>query len=88
MSSSPQQFVFDVEQRHAPAIGEKPLRYGEPNAACGAGHQRDFLRGGRHAAVLVPLFRDLHTRKDNELAAFVNPPAHTTSCNCNRFKAL
>ena len=40
-----QQFALDVEQRHAPALGEKPLCHRKPDAARGAGHQRDFLRG-------------------------------------------
>ncbi len=44
-----QQFTLDVEQRDAPAFGEKPLRYRKPDAARGAGDQRDFLRGGGHA---------------------------------------
>ncbi len=43
-----QQFGFDVEQRHAPALGEKPFCHRKPNAARGAGHQRDFLKGRAH----------------------------------------
>jgi hypothetical protein len=43
-----QQFALDIEQRHAPALGEKPLCHGKSDAARGAGHQRNFLRGGGH----------------------------------------
>jgi hypothetical protein len=38
-----QQFPLDVEQRDAPALGEKFLRDAEPDTTRGAGHQRDFL---------------------------------------------
>ena len=41
-----QQFALDVEQRHAPALGEKPFCRRKPDAARGAGDECDFLRGG------------------------------------------
>ncbi len=41
-----QQFALDVEQRDAPAFGEKPLGGGKPDPARGAGDKCDFLRGG------------------------------------------
>ena len=40
--------ALDVEQRHAPALGEKPFGHREPDAARGAGDQSDFLRGRGH----------------------------------------
>ena len=43
-----QKAALDVEQRHAPAVGEEAFGHGKPDAARGAGHQRDFLRGGGH----------------------------------------
>ena len=43
-----QQFALDVEQRHAPALGEKPLCHRKPDAARGAGNQCDFLKGRSH----------------------------------------
>ena len=43
-----QQFALDIEQRDAPAIGEKAFRHRKPDAARGAGDQRDFLRGRGH----------------------------------------
>ena len=45
----PQEFAFDVEQRHAPALGEETLGHGEPDAARGAGHESDFLWSRGHA---------------------------------------
>ena len=39
-----QQFALDVEQRHAPALGQEPLCRRKPDAARSAGDQRDFLR--------------------------------------------
>ncbi len=50
-----QQGALDVEQRHAPALGEKPLGDGKPDAARGAGHQRDFLVGEGSSAVRLRL---------------------------------
>ena len=46
-----QQFALDVEQRHAPALGEKPFCRRKPDAARGAGDESDFLRGGGHGRV-------------------------------------
>ena len=43
-----QQFALDVEQRDAPALGEKAFRHRKPDAARGTGDQRDFLRGRGH----------------------------------------
>ena len=43
-----QQFALDVEQRHAPALGEKPLCHRKPDAARGAGNQCDFLKDRSH----------------------------------------
>ena len=43
-----QQFALDVEQRHAPALGEKALCRRKPDAARGAGDESDLLRGGGH----------------------------------------
>jgi hypothetical protein len=37
-----QQFALDVEQRHAPAIGEKAFCGRKPDAARGAGDECDF----------------------------------------------
>ena len=48
-----QQFALDVEQRHAPAFGEKPLCRRKPDAARGAGDQRDFLQGRGHGWSIV-----------------------------------
>ena len=48
---SPQQFALDVEQRHAPALGEEAFGRRKPDAARGAGDQRDFLRGGGHEVI-------------------------------------
>ena len=48
-----QQFAFDVEERHAPALGEETLGHREPDAARGAGHQRDFWRGRVHGRSIV-----------------------------------
>ena len=44
-----QQVALDVEQRHAPAVGEKPFGHRKPDAARGAGDQCDFLQGRGHA---------------------------------------
>ncbi len=43
-----QQLALDVEQRHPPALGEKSFCRRKPDAACGAGDESNFLRGGRH----------------------------------------
>ena len=43
-----QQVALDVEQRHAPAVGEKAFGRREPDAARGAGDECDFLRGRGH----------------------------------------
>jgi hypothetical protein len=40
--------AFDVEQRHAPAVGEKAPGGCKPDAARGAGHEGDFREGGGH----------------------------------------
>ena len=40
--------AVDVEQRHAPAVGEKPLGGREPDAARGAGDQGNFRTGIHH----------------------------------------
>jgi len=45
-STVPQQLALDVEQRHAPALGEKPFCDGKPDAARGTVYQAIFLRGG------------------------------------------
>ena len=37
-----QQFALDVEQRHRPALGEKPFGGRKPDAARGAGDERDL----------------------------------------------
>ena len=37
-----QQFALDIEQRHLPALGEKPLGGRQPDAARGAGDEGDF----------------------------------------------
>jgi hypothetical protein len=49
--AGPQQFALDVEQRHPPALGEKAFCHRKPDAARGAGHQGDFLKGRGHSAV-------------------------------------
>ena len=46
-----QVLAVDVEQRHAPALGEKALGGGEPDAARGAGDQGGFRCGLAHAAI-------------------------------------
>jgi hypothetical protein len=43
-----QQFALDVEQGDAPAFGQKSFCHRKPDAARGAGDQRNFLRGGDH----------------------------------------
>jgi len=52
-----QQFALDVEQRHAPALGEKPLRHRKPDAASGASDQCDLLweRGHEQSIVSKPV---------------------------------
>ncbi len=52
----PEQFALDVEQRHAPTLGEKPFGNGKPDATRSAGHQRDFLRGGGHGRSVIECF--------------------------------
>src|SRR6185437_10536316 len=61
-----QQIVFDVEQRDAPAIGEKPFRHGEPDAACGAGDKCDFLLIWRHAGCPCAVVPGRGSRRDDE----------------------
>ena len=51
LDAFPQQLALDVEQRHAPALGEKPFRDRKPDTARGAGYQRDFLQGRVHGWV-------------------------------------
>jgi hypothetical protein len=53
LASAVQQFALDVEQRHAPALGEKPLCHRKPDAARGAGDQCDHLRGRGHEQSIV-----------------------------------
>ena len=48
-----QQLTLDVEQRHPPALGEKPFCRRKPDAARSAGDESNFLRGGGMA---FPLF--------------------------------
>jgi hypothetical protein len=48
-----QQCVLDIEQRHAPAFGEKALGGRKPNSARGSGDEGDFRRGGRHTASML-----------------------------------
>src|SRR6202011_3302104 len=43
-----QQFSLDVEQRHAPALGQEPFCSRKPDAARRTGDQRDILRRGCH----------------------------------------
>ena len=52
-----QQFALDIEQRHAPAFGEKFFRNRKPDAARGAGHQRDFLDFRGHPDPFLYLFK-------------------------------
>ena len=46
-----QQFALDVEQRHLPAVSEKPFGRRKPDAARGAGDESSLLRGGGHGWV-------------------------------------
>ena len=46
-----QQLALDVEQRHPPALGEKPFGRRKPDAARGAGDESNLLRGGGHGRV-------------------------------------
>jgi hypothetical protein len=43
-----QQLALDVEQRHAPPLGQEAFCNRKPDAARGAGHQCDFLGCRRH----------------------------------------
>jgi len=40
-----EQLALDVEQRHAPALGQKFLGRRKPDAARGSGDESDFLLG-------------------------------------------
>lgn len=44
-----QQIAFDVEQRHAPAVGQKPFCHRKPDAARSTGDQRDLLSSIDHS---------------------------------------
>ena len=48
-----QQLTLDVEQRHLPALGEKPFRRRQPDATRRASDESNLLRGGGHGFSVI-----------------------------------